>query len=204
MKGILPMRIFLTLALITFISLTNINTSNAQSFNERFFFGNYFKKDVVKKKTYKKKAYYKKHKRYVKKKRSYRYAYARGVSNNVGTYNGRGVVIGGRPAGCPARYCGCASARYVGLRGAKWNLAYNWVRYLPRTSPAPGMAAARRGHVFILLSHAGGNKWLAYDPNSGGGLTRRHVRSIAGFTVVNPNGSRYAALNNGNNHTYFW
>lgn len=97
------------------------------------------------------------------------------------------TVVGGRPAGCPHAYCGCASARYVGLSGAQWNLAANWLR-LPRTNPAPGMAAARRGHVFILKSHVSGNRWLAYDPNSGGGKTRIHVRSLAGYTVVNPRG----------------
>ena len=54
--------------------------------------------------------------------------------------------------------------------------------------PAPGMAAARRGHVFILKRHVSGNRWLVYDPNSGRGLTRIHVRSLAGYTVVNPRG----------------
>lgn len=102
------------------------------------------------------------------------------------------VIVGGRPAGCPARYCGCAAARYVGLKGAHWNLAANWLR-LPRAAPAPGMAAARRGHVFILKRHVRGNRWLVWDPNSGRGLTRIHVRSLAGFTVVNPRSGIYAS-----------
>lgn len=102
------------------------------------------------------------------------------------------VVVGGRPAGCPRAYCGCASARYVGLKGAQWNLAANWLR-LPRAAPAAGMAAARRGHVFILKRHVSGNRWVVYDPNSGRGLTRVHVRSLAGYTVVNPRGWIYAS-----------
>jgi hypothetical protein len=73
------------------------------------------------------------------------------------------------------------------------NLAANWLRRFPRTSPAPGMAAARPGHVFVLVSHVEGNDWLVHDGNSGGGLTRRHVRSIAGYRIVDPNGSRVAA-----------
>lgn len=104
------------------------------------------------------------------------------------------TVVGGRPVGCPHAYCGCASARYVGLRGSQWNLAANWLR-LPRTAPASGMAAARRGHVFILKHHVSGNNWMVYDPNSGGGLTRVHVRSLAGYQIVNPRGS-YASNSN--------
>jgi hypothetical protein len=51
------------------------------------------------------------------------------------------------------------------------------------------MAAARRGHVFILKQHIGGNVWLAFDANSGRRQTRLHARSIAGFTIVNPTGA---------------
>lgn len=67
-------------------------------------------------------------------------------------------------------------------------LARNWLKF-PRAAPAPGMAAARRGHVFVLREHRRGNVWLVYDANSGGRKTRLHERSIAGFTVVNPRAS---------------
>lgn len=97
------------------------------------------------------------------------------------------TVIGGRPSGCPARYCGCATARKVGLSGAKWNLAANYLT-LPRTSCAPGMVAARRGHVFVIQSCHGNGTVTAWDPNSGGGKTRIHTRSLAGYAVVNPRG----------------
>lgn len=93
------------------------------------------------------------------------------------------------PAGCPRRlFCGCGAAvRVFGAPVRNLWLAANWLRF-PRAVPAPGMAAARRGHVFVLESHVGGNLWLVTDHNSGGGLSRLHVRSISGFTIVNPHG----------------
>ena len=104
--------------------------------------------------------------------------------------NGNAVVIGGRPTGCPRRYCGCSASIYVfGKIRPELNLALNWARKFPRTTPAPGMVAARSGHVFVLMSHVAGNEWLVHDGNSGGGLTREHVRSISGYKIVNPHGS---------------
>lgn len=96
------------------------------------------------------------------------------------------------PAGCPRRaFCGCGAAlerfgRHV--RGL-W-LASNWLRFprVPRGSEAPGHAAARRGHVFIIKAVLGNGMVMAYDANSGGRRTRLHVRSLAGFTVVDPSG----------------
>jgi hypothetical protein len=99
---------------------------------------------------------------------------------------GRGQVVGGRPAGCPRSFCGCgASIRVFGHIVPGLNLAANWLRF-PRTSPAPGMVAARRGHVFVLEQHVEGDIWMAYDANSGGRSTRIHARSLRGYTVVNP------------------
>lgn len=69
------------------------------------------------------------------------------------------------------------------------NLASNWIRKFPRTSPAPGMAAARNHHVMVLISHVEANNWLVHDGNSGGGLTREHVISINGYVIVNPRGA---------------
>jgi hypothetical protein len=95
-------------------------------------------------------------------------------------------VIGGRPAGCPSRFCGCgASLHLFGRIIPSLNLAANWLRF-PRAVPAPKMAAARRGHVFVLERHIAGNIWLVHDSNSGGRRTRIHPRSIAGYTIVNP------------------
>jgi len=100
--------------------------------------------------------------------------------------SGLGQIVGGRPAGCPRSFCGCgASMRVFGHIVPGLNLASNWLRF-PRTAPAPGMVAARRGHVFVLEQHVGGDTWMAYDANSGGRATRIHARSLRGYTVVNP------------------
>jgi hypothetical protein len=101
-----------------------------------------------------------------------------------------GTAILPHPAGCPARaFCGCGAAVEVFGRPVRslW-LAANWLRY-PRTAPAPGMVAARRGHVFVIRQVLGGGRVLAFDANSGGRKTRLHVRSLAGFTVVDPSGA---------------
>ena len=91
------------------------------------------------------------------------------------------------PAGCPRRlFCGCGAAvRVFGSPVRHLWVAANWLRF-PRAGPAPGMAAARRGHVFVLESHVGGDLWLVTDHNSGGGLSRLHVRSISGYVIVDP------------------
>lgn len=108
--------------------------------------------------------------------------------------NGNSVIVGGRPPGCPHRFCGCAASLYVfGEIRKELNLAANWVRKFPRAQAAPGMVAARPGHVFVLMSHVEGNKWMVHDGNSGGGKTRRHVRSIAGYTIVNPRATQVAS-----------
>lgn len=100
---------------------------------------------------------------------------------------GGGTIIGGRPAGCPRAFCGCEASLYLfGRIIPELNLAANWLRKFPRTSPAPGMAAARRGHVFVLISHVSGSEWLVHDGNSGRHLTRQHIRSIAGYGIVDP------------------
>ena len=104
-----------------------------------------------------------------------------------------GNIVGGRPAGCPHSFCGCEASLYLfGAIHAELNLASNWIRKFPRTSPAPGMAAVRNHHVMVLISHVGGRNWLVHDGNSGGGLTRDHVRSTSGYIVVDPQASRFA------------
>lgn len=101
-------------------------------------------------------------------------------------------IVGGRPPGCPSSFCGCGAAlRVFGRIVPELNLAANWLRF-PRTSPAPGMVAARRGHVFVLEQHLGGDVWMAYDANSGGHATRIHARSLRGYAIVNPHGGSAA------------
>ena len=97
------------------------------------------------------------------------------------------------PPGCPKRaFCGCGAALEVfgkHVRGL-WE-ARNWFQF-PPAAPAPGMVAVRRGHVFVIREVRGNNTVLAYDANSGGGKTRVHLRSLAGFSVRNPHAGRYA------------
>lgn len=103
-------------------------------------------------------------------------------------------VIGGRPHGCPYQFCGCEASLYLfGEIRRDLNLAANWIRKFPRAHAAPGMVAARRHHVMVLIRHVSGSDWLVHDGNSGHHLTREHVRSIAGYVIVNPS-SRMGAL----------
>jgi hypothetical protein len=91
------------------------------------------------------------------------------------------------PEGCPHReFCGCgASVKIFGHSVRELWLASNWFRF-PRVALAAGMVAVRRGHVFVIEEVLGSGKVIAYDANSGRHLTRRHVRSVAGYTIVDP------------------
>ena len=97
------------------------------------------------------------------------------------------VTIVAHPSGCPSRaFCGCGAAvRVFGRPIRELWLARNWFKF-PRTSPASGMVAVRRHHVFVLEAHLGGNVWQVFDANSGGHATRIHARSIEGYVIVNP------------------
>lgn len=94
--------------------------------------------------------------------------------------------IQGRPVQCPRRFCGCdLSIEIFGRADPSLFPAVAWYRF-PRAHPAPGMVAVRKHHVMRLIAPAGGSNWTVRDPNSGGGLTRVHTRSIVGFTIVDP------------------
>jgi len=100
-----------------------------------------------------------------------------------------GTIIGSRPGGCPHSYCGCGLRKYLGISDVRLNLASNWARLLPRESgPRPGLAAVRSGHVMYIEAAAGNGQWLIRDYNSGGGLSRMHVRDVRGYIFVNPHG----------------
>jgi len=108
--------------------------------------------------------------------------------------NGNSTVVGRRPDGCPRQFCGCEASLYLfGEIRPMLNVARNWRSMFARTAPAPGMVAARRHHVMVLMSHVEGDEWLVHDGNSGGGLTREHVRSIRGYTIVDPHSPRAAS-----------
>lgn len=98
-----------------------------------------------------------------------------------------GTIIGSRPSGCPHSYCGCGLRMYLGLSDLRLNLASNWARLFPHESaPRAGLAAVRSGHVMYIEAAAGNGQWLIRDYNSGGGLSRVHVRDVRGYAFVNP------------------
>lgn len=109
--------------------------------------------------------------------------------------NGNGTTILPHPVGCPSRaFCACgASVRIFGHSIRSLWPSTAWYRF-PRDAAAAGNVAVRRGHVFVLESHVSGRNWLVSDYNSGGHKSRRHVRSIAGYTIVNPHGQHSAML----------
>jgi hypothetical protein len=104
-----------------------------------------------------------------------------------------GTIVS-HPVGCPGRaFCGCGAAvRVFGHSVRELWLAAAWFRY-PPASPAPGMVAVRRHHVMVLEADLGNGLWQVYDANSGGHATRIHARSLAGYSIRNPHGSRYAS-----------
>ena len=114
------------------------------------------------------------------------------VSERVAV-SGDAVIIGGRPAGCPRRYCGCGLRKYLGINDKRLDLAWNWARLFPRAHPAPGMAVVWRHHVALIVRMTGHREAVLRDYNSGRGLSRIHVRSIAGAVIVRPS-SRMAGL----------
>lgn len=91
------------------------------------------------------------------------------------------------PLGCPRRlFCGCGAAVNIFGRPVRslW-LARAWFKF-PRSAPGHNKVAVRRGHVFVLKQHVEGSRWYVYDANSGGRRTRYHIRSITGYTIVDP------------------
>lgn len=96
------------------------------------------------------------------------------------------IIIGGRPAGCPRRYCGCALRLYLGIDDKRLDLAANWARLFPRAHPGPGKAVVWGGHVALIEEMIDAGTARLRDYNSGGGLSRIHTRSIAGAIVVDP------------------
>jgi hypothetical protein len=121
---------------------------------------------------------------------------ARAARSSYAQATNDATVVGRRPPGCPRTYCGCGlSLKLFGKIIPRLNLASNWIRYFPRErAPRAGLVAARRGHVMLLLEQVGDREWRVFDPNSGGGLTRVHVRSVAGHVFLNPAASVVAAL----------
>lgn len=104
-----------------------------------------------------------------------------------------GETVVAHPAGCPWRlFCGCGvSVRVFGHPIRDLYLASNWRRFAP-ASPRAGMVAWNYRHVFYIEESHGDGTVTAYDPNSGGHLTRVHRVSLRGYHVVDPMAVRSA------------
>ncbi len=100
-----------------------------------------------------------------------------------------GSEVVAHPASCPrTMFCGCGAARELGLSDRSLWLVKSWYKF-PRAAAARGMAAiwgAR--HVAVIREVHGDGTATVYDANSGGGLTRVHRVSLAGLTIVDPDG----------------
>ena len=68
----------------------------------------------------------------------------------------------------------------------------NWFKF-PHAHPAAGMVAVRNHHVMYIMAYDGNGNATVYDPNSGGHQTRIHTRSLSGYSVRDPHGSRVAS-----------
>ncbi len=95
--------------------------------------------------------------------------------------NSREAIIGGRPAGCPHAYCGCALAKYLNINDPRLNLAANWPRYYKGSR----MIAVWRHHVALVEEMISPGRALLRDYNSGRGLSRLHVRDLRGAMIIN-------------------
>lgn len=128
----------------------------------------------------------KQHHRQAKRQRDRGHKISPVVSRDAGV-KARTVGIVEHPQGCPrTAFCGCGVAVKVFGKPIRdlW-LAANWFRF-KSAQAAAGMVAVRRHHVFFILEVVGRDKVLAYDPNSGHHQTRIHLRSLAGYRVVDP------------------
>jgi len=103
--------------------------------------------------------------------------------------NYQGDSIQPHPAGCPRiAFCGCGvSVRVFGHAVRNLYLAANWFKF-PRAAAGPGMVAVRNHHVMLIERMDGNGNAVVYDPNGGHHMTYIHTRSLAGYSIHNPNG----------------
>lgn len=89
-------------------------------------------------------------------------------------------VVGGRPAGCPARlWCGCYLAHYLGMPRRDLWLARNWASVgSDAGGAAVGTVVVWRHHVGIITGRTASG-WVVKSGNDGHAV-RERVRSLAG------------------------
>ena len=105
---------------------------------------------------------------------------------------GYGEVSGGRPGNCAGiAWCGCFLRNALGIADSSLNLALNWARKFPRTSPHVGAVVVwnhggGHGHVGRIVGGGPGH-WQIQSGNDGGAV-RTRVRDISrAYAVVQPN-----------------
>jgi hypothetical protein len=103
-----------------------------------------------------------------------------------------GSVIGGRPTGCPARFCGCGLRKYLGFSDKSLDLAWEWAIKFPRTFAHAGAAAVRHGHVMLIERMTGPSTAIVRDYNGGRHLSWLHERNLRGYVFVEPGGRKVA------------
>jgi hypothetical protein len=84
-----------------------------------------------------------------------------------------------RPAGCPARWCGCYLAKKLQVSNQRplW-LARNWAHYGRRADgPAVGAIVVWRHHVGQIVGQQDG-QWVVHSGNDGRAI-RTRPRSVA-------------------------
>lgn len=93
------------------------------------------------------------------------------------------------PAGCPRiAFCGCGvSVKLWGQAKREYFRAAAYFRF-PKAHAARGMVAVRNHHVMYIEDVDANGNATVYDPNGGGHRTWRRVRSLAGYSIRNPNG----------------
>jgi hypothetical protein len=100
---------------------------------------------------------------------------------------------GGRPANCRGiAWCGCFLRDLFGIADTSLNLALNWARKFPHTSPHVGAVVVwnhggGHGHVGVIVG-GGPGRWEIKSGNDGHAV-RTRVRDISNaYAVVQPNG----------------
>ena len=123
--------------------------------------------------------------------RSHHYAHHR---HGGGGVSGGDVTYLPHPPGVRgSAFCG-AGAHYAltgeVVNAGTWAIADYWPAHYHGSTPV----AHWSGHVAIIRQNYGDGTALMEDYNSGGHQSRLHQRSIAGYTIVNPYGGRYASM----------
>ena len=92
---------------------------------------------------------------------------------------GRAPSQGGRPAGCPSRWCGCWLGKHLGIARRDLWLARNWAGVgRPAGGPRSGAIAVWRSHVGIVKAVEG--KRIQVLSGNDGNAVRERWRSSAG------------------------